>query len=192
SQVMSEARYHSGYEKRIREIAPQVPINSITLNREGLLNDVVIVNDELVFRFTKNEYARKHLADEARILRLLRNHLTMPIPTPIYESDDCLAYHLIPGETLRRDLLLRLPEVDQQAIADQLGQFLKELRNVPTAEVDFEIPLADALMKPDGWQRSYARIRDKVFPLLLPHLCEWITEHFESHLIDPVNFEYEL
>jgi len=37
----------------------------------------------------------------------------------------------------------------------------------------------------------YQRIRDKVFPILLPHLREWMAEHFESHLVDKSNFEYE-
>ena len=181
------------YEKRIREIAPKVAITSLSLNREGLLNDVVIVNGELVFRFPKHEYGFKHLRDESKILRLLRDYISLEIPSPLYERDDVLAYRLIPGETLRRDLLLRLPEDDQQAIADQLAQFLKELHNIPVNEISgFEIPLADALMKYEGWLRVYQRIREKVFPLLLPHLREWMTEHFESHMADKTNFEYEL
>ncbi len=56
------------YEKRIREIAPEIVITSISLNSEGLLNDAVIVNEELVFRFPKHECGFKHLKEEARIL----------------------------------------------------------------------------------------------------------------------------
>jgi aminoglycoside 2''-phosphotransferase len=41
-------------------------------------------------------------------------------------------------------------------------------------------------------QYAYQRIKDKVFPLLLPHVREWVTEHFESHLADESNFAYEL
>jgi len=196
---MSETNELVSYEKRIREIAPEIGIDprtlsreSLTLNQEGLLNDVVIVNNELVFRFPKADYAFKQLKVEARILRLLQNHITLQIPAPIYESNDVLAYRLIPGEALRHDLLLRLAESDQQAIADQLAQFLKELHKFPVAEADFEIPPADALMKYEGWLRVYERIREKVVPLLLPHLRDWITEHFESYLADKKNFEYVL
>lgn len=181
------------YEKRIREIAPDVTIASIRLNSEGLLNDVVIVNDEIVFRFPKHEYGFKHLKDEVKILRLLRNYLTLEIPSPLYESDDLLAYRLIHGETLRRDMLMRLPEDNQQALADQLAQFFKELHGIPVNEIpDFEMPMADALMKYEGWLNAYQRIRDKVFPRLMPHVRAWATEHFESHLADRSNFEYEL
>jgi aminoglycoside 2''-phosphotransferase len=142
--------------------------------------------------FPKHEYALKHLKDEARILRLLKNHITLEIPSPIYESHDCLAYRMIPGETLRRDMLMKLPDSDQQAIADQLAGFLKELHGAPTKVTDFELPMADALMKYEGWVNAYNRIREKVFPLMLPHACDWVQEHFESHLADRTNFEYEL
>ncbi|MBV9209565.1 MAG: phosphotransferase [Acidobacteria bacterium] len=181
------------YRKRIRELAPQLDINRVSLNQTGLLNDVVIVNDELVFRFAKRDFGYKDPREEARVLRLLQSYITLPIPAPFYESDEVLAYRLIRGETLRRDLLMRLAEDDQQALADQLAQFFRELHGVPVSEIsDIEIPLADALMKYDSWVKVYERIREKVFPLLQQHQREWATEHFESHLNDRSNFEYEL
>jgi aminoglycoside 2''-phosphotransferase len=183
----------SAYEERIRRLAPELPVSSVSVNREGLLNDVVIVNGELVFRFPKHESGFRHLKDEARILRLLQNHITLDVPSPLYESDDCLAYRLIPGETLRRDVLMRLPEGDRQAVADQLAQFFKELHGLPTDRAaGFEMPTADALMKYEGWVNAYERIREKVFPLLMPHVRDSVKEHFESHLADRSNFEYEL
>ena len=88
---------------------------------------------------------------------------------------------------------MKLPTDDQQAVADQLAQFLKELHGVPVNQItDFEMPMADALMKYEGWVNAYERIREKVFPLLMPHLREWVAEHFKSHLADRSNFEYEL
>ena len=162
------------YEERIRKIAPEVVVNSIAINREGLLNDVVIINGELIFRFPKHEYGLRHLKDEARLLRLLQNYITLKIPSPLYETDDCLAYRMIPGETLRRDMLMRLSESDQQVIADQLAQFLKELHGIPINGIaDFEVPQADALMKYEGWVNAYERIRVKVFSLLMPHVRDW-------------------
>ena len=181
------------YEKRIRELCPDLTIESISLNREGLLNDVVIVNSELVFRFAKTGFGFKDPLAEARVLHFLRNYITLQIPEPFLESQELLAYRLIPGETLRRDVLMKLAETDQQAIADQLAQFFKELHGIPLSDASaHEIPMADALMKYEGWLNVYGRIKEKVFPLLLPHLREWATEHFESYLSDKRNFEYEL
>lgn len=181
------------YKSRIRKLAPEISIESLSLNREGLMNDIVIVNHDLVFRFPKHEYSFKTLANEARLLRLLKSYITLEIPAPLYESEEVLAYRFIPGETLRRDLLMGLSLDDQQTIADQLAQFFKELHGVPVENIsDFEIPTADALMKYEGWVKVYQRIRDKVFPLLLPHVRDWASAHFESHLSDKSNFEYEL
>ena len=181
------------YENRIRTVVAQLKIESISLNREGLMNDIVIVNDEVVFRFPKHEYSLNHLKNETRILQLLQKYISLEIPSPLYEIDGALAYRFIPGEALRRDVLMRLSENDQQAIADQLAQFFKELHSVPINGISgSEIPMADALMKYDGWVNAYHRIRDKVFPLLLPHARNWIEEHFETHLADKANFEYEL
>ena len=179
----------STYTERIRQIAPEIVINSVNLNSEGLLNEIVVVNDEFIFRFPKHDYAFKHLKDEARILRSLQNYITLQIPSPLYETDDCLVYRMIPGESLRRDILMKLPISDQQVIADQLGQFFKELHGVSINE---EIPMADALMKYEGWVNAYDRIHEKVLPLLMPHVRDWVREHFESHLADRSNFEYEL
>ena len=181
------------YSIRIRELFPDIAINTIKLNRDGLLNDVVIVNSEFVFRFAKPGFGVKDLVEEARVLHFLKKHITLRIPDPFYESKDLLAYRLIEGEVLRRDILLRLADTDQQAVADQLAQFFKELHGIPLSEISaHQIPIADALMKYEGWVNAYQRIREKVFPLLLPHVREWLTEHFESHLGDKRNFEYEL
>ena len=159
------------YKKRIHELCPSVAIEGISLNREGLLNDVVVVNGDLIFRFAKAGFGYKNLLEEANVLRLLQKYITLQTPTPFYESEEALAYRLIPGETLRRDMLMRLAEDDQQVVADQLAQFFKELHDIPTSEISrLKIPMADALMKYDRWVNVYQRIQEKVFPLLLPYM----------------------
>jgi aminoglycoside 2''-phosphotransferase len=181
------------YKRRIGEITPEVVIESIRLSSEGLFNDIVIVNEDLVFRFPKNEYAFRHLNDEVRILRLLQNQVSLEIPRPAYIGADVMVYRMISGEPLRRDLVMKLAEDDQQAIGDQLAEFLKELHNVPILRgPECDIPMADSLMRYEGWVRLYSRIRDKVFPLLVQYVREWAVEHFESYLAEPANFEYDV
>jgi len=180
------------YLKRILEILPDLTVERASLKREGIFNDVVIVNDAFVFRFAKRDYGFKDLNEEAASLRLLRKHVSLPIPEPFYEDQEVLAYPLIPGETLRRDLLTSLPESDQQAIAEQLAQFFKQMHGIPLDEIaESSIPEANALMEYEDWADIYQRLQDKVFPLLLPHVRQWATEHFESWMSDPANFEYE-
>jgi len=181
------------YKRRIAEIAPEVVIESIRLSSEGLFNDVVVVNEETVFRFPKNEYALRHLNDEAKILQLLRNRISLEIPRPAYIAPDVMVYKVISGEPLRRDLLMKLAQDDQQNIGDQLAQFLKELHSLPIPRAEeCDIPMADVMMQYQGWVNVYKRIRDKVFPLLVQYVREWAAEHFESYLADQGNFKYEL
>lgn len=175
---------------RIRKIFPELQINTIKFNDEGLTNDVVIVNDELVFRFPKSEYAADCLKNEIFVLKFLKDHISLDIPIALYESDDAMCYPLLAGETLRRNILLKLDADAQQFIADQLATFHKELHGVPVAEYpQFETSVA-VLFRED-WIEAYRRIKEKVFPLLQRHTCEWAKEHFESFLADKSNFEYQ-
>jgi len=179
------------YKIRIGEISPDLVVKDIKLNDAGLMNDIVIVNDDFVFRFPKHEYAFKHLRTEAELLDFLQDKITLEIPKPFYVSEDAMAYPLVAGETLRRDLLLKLPEAQQQRMADQIAQFFKELHGTDPNDADFEVPQADALMKYEGWMGAYERIREKVFPLLMPHVRDFMREHFESFLADENNFAFE-
>jgi aminoglycoside 2''-phosphotransferase len=180
------------YMQRIREICPDLSVRSAIFNAEGLCNDVVIINDELVFRFSKDESASNNLTREINILRLLKNNTTVNVPAPFYESHDCIAYRLIPGEALRRDLIMKLDEDSMQSVANQLATFHKELHGVPVDRLrDLNIPIADALMEFEGFVKLYEQIEEKVFPCMLPHAREWARNHFESFLIDERNFEYE-
>jgi aminoglycoside 2''-phosphotransferase len=178
------------YRKRIGEILPGVTIETIEVNTDGLMNDAAIVNSEFVFRFPKHEYAFKHIETEARLLGFLRDKITLAIPAPFYSGPDALAYRMIEGETLRRDILLKLPEADQQSVADQLAQFFAELHGIEVSKAGFEIPPADSLVKYEGWVDAYERIREKVFPMLMPHVREFTREHFENFLNDPHNFDF--
>lgn len=179
------------YKERIGEISPGLKIETIFINDDGLMNDIVIINDELIFRFPKHDLARKNLPIEAEVLNFLRDKITLEIPKPFYVSDDVMAYPIIPGHTLRRDWLLKLTQNGQQRIADQMAQFFQQLHNIDIAKAGFEIPAADALMHYAGWVDAYERIKLKVFPLLMPHAREFVREHFENFLADENNFAFE-
>lgn len=41
----------------IQRAFPTLSPDKVRINQDGLVNDIVIVNDELVFRFPKDDYA---------------------------------------------------------------------------------------------------------------------------------------
>ncbi|HVF88865.1 MAG TPA: phosphotransferase [Blastocatellia bacterium] len=159
---------------------------------EGNTNDVVIVNREIVFRFLKEEGSVESLKGELKILGLLENHISLRIPRPLYQEHDLVVYHLIPGKPLRRDILLRLGQGEQQLIADQLATFHRELHGVGVDNgLRSGLPNSDAFHTQDDWLRVYGRIQERVFPYLPPHAREWARSLFDSLLDCPGHFEYE-
>lgn len=58
---------------RIKHHCPDLEISSVEVNADGLVNDVVVVNGEHVFRFAKYTWAQELMASEALILGLLRD-----------------------------------------------------------------------------------------------------------------------
>jgi hypothetical protein len=69
-----------GYFDRMRAAFPALSLSTVQLNRDGLMNDVVIVNNEWVFRFAKDERAKRSLLKEARILSLARAFVSVDVP----------------------------------------------------------------------------------------------------------------
>src|SRR5215210_6594539 len=99
----------SKYLNRIRECLPHLVIEAMRANQDGLVNDVLIVNERLVFRFPKNEtWARDLLANEIKVIQLARNCLDVQIPEIEYHAADLMAYKFISGSALQRNNILVL------------------------------------------------------------------------------------
>jgi aminoglycoside 2''-phosphotransferase len=174
------------YLERIRALFPDLELGSISLNTDGLANDVVLVNEALVFRFAKGDYGRKALADELRVMAIARPCLSLPIPEPFFVSEDMIAYPFLPGAALRRELIYALSPTKQQILADQLAEFLFALHGIRAAELSSTL----APVTPQRWLELRNRIREKVYPLLLPHQRTWAEQLF-GFIDDPDNFAYQ-
>ncbi len=179
------------YEQRIRDIFPELSIENISLNDEGFNDNIVIVNQELIFCFPKHEHAVNKLETEIKLIEFIKKYVALEIPKIFYKSREVIAYFMIHGVTLRRDLLLGLDQTTIQFIAEQLATFLKELHSVPVNNAEFKIPVADVPSKYNDWVDLYDRVENEVFPHLMVHTREWAKNHFESFLDAKSNFEYE-
>ncbi len=176
---------------RIREILPEIEIHSIEVHQEGLVNEVVIVNDAWVIRFTKTEFARELMDMEYRLLALVAPRLTLSIPQPKKIDLDILVYPHLKGRDFGRDIWINASESEQQELADQLGQFLKEMHGTPTADLSEDIPHTLAPVTRDTWAEIYDRLLVKVQPLLLPHQVDWMETLFEVPLNSVGFFDFE-
>ena len=65
------------YLERIRVCLPGLALSTVRFNPDGLANDVLIVNNELVFRFPKDEVGRENLRREGQLLEVVRRYVTL-------------------------------------------------------------------------------------------------------------------
>jgi aminoglycoside 2''-phosphotransferase len=109
---------HNRFLDRIRAVTPDLEIVTSRHIQEGMVNDVVIVNDELVFRFPKTPQGEEDLAHETRVLDVVRRHVSLPVPAPVLHRPDLASHRLVRGDPLSREYLYRLPAEPRRAVME--------------------------------------------------------------------------
>jgi aminoglycoside 2''-phosphotransferase len=181
------------YLNRIRECFPRLVVETVRANRDGLINDVLIVNEQLVFRFPKNEtWARDLLTNEIKVIQLARYYLDVQIPQIEYHAADMMAYRFISGSALQRNDILVLDENTQDEIACQLATYLKQLHSIPMDDVArHQITQSDTNRDHQVWVRLFEDVKSELFPLMMPHAREWVVRHFAPVLADEGFMNYQ-
>jgi aminoglycoside 2''-phosphotransferase len=155
------------YLQTLSESYPDLPIRNAHLhNKDGQYNDILIINDEIIFRFPRYAEGVKSIENEVCILNRIQGYTTLPIPNPIYASKDeqrlgkvFMGYRMLPGEPLWRDILQSIEDDEVlQRLADQLAGFLKELHSIPIESVGTELPVHDSVADTSKLMRRYALI----------------------------------
>lgn len=185
------------YLQTIRETCPELGIHSARLHTsDGQFNDVLFINDDLIFRFPRYEESIDGFLREIEILQRLQGHLSLPIPEPIYMSSGTklvgsvfMGYRLLPGKPLFRDASNTIAdETTLEAIARHLGHFLHGLHDLSMAALGLDLPVNDALTES---RKFYSDVREHLFPLMRRDACHSVTEHFEKYFDDPSLQKYE-
>ncbi|HEY0426171.1 MAG TPA: aminoglycoside phosphotransferase family protein [Pyrinomonadaceae bacterium] len=175
--------------EKIKAIFPRLEIKSVRANSEGLINEVFIVNEDLVFRFPKNnDWGKKLLSNETKIIELARKHVEMPLPQFEYVAEDLVVYRFIRGDALRREDVLKLGDKEQARISEQLARFLRQFHDIPMREIEESgIAPSDVNRSCDVWLELFEDVKKELFPSMMPHVRESISEHF-APLITGENF----
>ncbi|MGG4045815.1 phosphotransferase [Paenibacillus favisporus] len=100
---------------------------------EGWDNAVYRVGDCYTFRFPRRSIAVELLRTEGRLLPLLRDHITLPYPKPVFYGQESkaypfpfLGYTYIPGT-----FPVGLTDEQRRLSAASLGSFLRKLHSFP-------------------------------------------------------------
>jgi aminoglycoside 2''-phosphotransferase len=168
------------YIGKIQAFYPNLSLDSLEFNQDGMNNDVVIVNQQLGCRFPKTDWAKEALKSEVKILQVTQKFIDLPIPLLDHVEDDFVSYPFIHGEPLSRYQLLKLDSLVQEKVIEQLGQFFQQLhlisKDVLTAS---NIVSSVAERSRDEMLHLYEQVQQVLFPHLWKHQCTWVHEHFE-------------
>ena len=183
------------YIASIHAAYPALRIEGIRLNDEGQYNNILIVNDELIFRFPRHDEGIEKLVREIALLDRIRPALPLPIPEPIYRrlmpravGQVFAGYRMLPGEPLWRETFAAItdPAVTGR-LAAELATFLRALHGIPTDRVADVLPISD-------WRQLWADLEGEIQAVVFPHLPpaarEQIAARFAAFLGDPGNFAF--
>lgn len=172
--------------EQIQSKHPDLIINDFYVNEMGQNNDVIIVNDSLVFRFPKYKQGIIQLRKETEILKYIKDLVKVPIPIPIYEAFDepepgkvFTGYRLIEGNPLWRNSLLEIKNDEQ--IASQLVSFLSAMHSISGDLASRELPL-EARHPREEMSDLFEKIQRKLFPFMRKESQISVTESFEDFL----------
>lgn len=188
---MNEKEKTAVYRQRIQKIQPALDIHDINLNTEGMINDVIIINQQTVFRFGKHPWAPEDLQQEGRCLTLARQYIDIPLPEWTFHAPDCVSYPLIQGVPLLRNDILSWPEPAQDALAKQLGTFLQQMHTIPSDAIKaHHIDPSATNRRPEDWFKLYEDVQKELFPILMETSKTWVHQHFAPLLADPHFMDY--
>ncbi|MBT2641514.1 aminoglycoside phosphotransferase family protein [Bacillus sp. ISL-41] len=173
----------------IQRVYPDLVFRDFYVNEIGQNNDVIVVNDSLVFRFPKYVQGTVQLRRETEILKYIEDKVSIPIPVPIYISFDdsepgkvFTGYPLIEGNPFWRNSLLGIKnEVQLKGLASQLTSFLSVLHSISGETASRELQL-ELLHPREEMIELFEKIQHKLFPFMKKESRTEVTESFEKFI----------
>lgn len=183
----------AAYLQAIETAFPTLTILSTRLNPQNAsqFNNVLIVNEVLIFRFPRMPAATIALEREIKLLNAIKTHLPLPVPNPIYSHLDSeqifMGYPMLPGVPLWREIIPMLDEPTFHRIAQQLAEFALALHSIPVETLGVQLSYPDDR---SFWQEMYDAFRDELFSCMREDARQQVTHNFETFLNDKENFAY--
>jgi aminoglycoside 2''-phosphotransferase len=185
----------TAYLEHIHEVYPDLAVQTVRLHdSDGQFNDILILNEEIIFRFPRYDEGVKRLTVETAILGGIQDKVSLLVPDPIFRSPEMravgsafLGYRMIPGELLRDEALLAADGATLRKLATQIATFLREMHAVPVDALGLALPVEDRRRE---WSEMYARFSAQLFPHMRADACCRVTHHFENFLEEPRHFAY--
>jgi aminoglycoside 2''-phosphotransferase len=171
----------------IKEKIPHLDIKHYHQNKQGQNNDVLIVNNEWVFRFPKYREGIKQLKKETVILDYVSSKLSLPVPDPVYQCfhpDEpgmvFTGYRILPGIPLWKNDMSCLDTNQIRKAAEVLAVFLKELHSLPLESELSSIQHSESTCY-EEMSDLYERLKTKIYPFMKQESIEETDNRFTNY-----------
>ncbi len=181
----------------IRSIFPQIEHPRIQFLYHGTYN-VYLVEDQYIFRFPsiyhppkrRREYVRR----EVKLLKLLKSHLSTPIPEPEFVDftldTPFMGYQMIPGDRFSKLYLNASPE-QLRGLGEQIGHSVGEFHSIKESVLNGEAGSFTPKTYRSEQSAIFDRVQNEVYPQLSTNQREWTESIFNDFLEPDENFEFE-
>jgi len=176
---------------------PAISIVSAELHTtDGQFNDIVFINDDLIFRFPRTPLVAESYTNQTMLLTYLQGKLPLPIPCPLYVAtravpwqERFMGYRRIPGKPLYRETLAAIHDPTAlRGMAMQLAAFLHTLHHLALVDLPITLSVSDGIGE---WEALYSGFQATLFPHMRPAARQWVTDHFERYLQQAAQFTYQ-
>ena len=183
------------FRESIEAACPELALETTELFRVGQNNDLILVNEELIFRFPKFAQGVAGLRREDAILRAARLRVPLATPDYIYRNLDdevgraFVGYRKLPGSPLWPEAFARIGDggtIDR--VATDIASFLQALHAIPPDTVDISQEPSDS---PAVWREIFGRVEQVVFAHLTAEARAWTTEQFDAFLGNDERFAFD-
>lgn len=193
---MNNTESITAYIARIQNSLPEVVVHTAVPITRGWDSFVLEVNDELIFRFAMREDVEVRFQQEIRLLPVLEQALSTPIPhfDYIVRGDTehpytFVGYRKVKGTMLEDE---HITEAELSTLSPALGSFLSELHCFPTQQTTRN---GAEDCTPAQWREMYREryrdIQQRVFPLLDADLRTQSEQLWEGFLETEAYFTFQ-
>ncbi len=170
------------YMGLIRSRCPYINITKAEyLINEGRHSDVIIINEKYVFKFARYDWSVAYLENETKVTNLIRNRIEPLVPAHEPLGKEMVKYNIIKGKPIYRNLLQQMNVKYQEALAQQIGNFLKTLHAIPMKDAEkMGIGEFQNAITQNGLNQIIEEIYRKVFPYCSDYTKENIKQVFKT------------
>ncbi len=119
--------------QKIKEEFPQIEWRTYRHLTHGWDHDVIILDENIVFRAPKDSRYKNELINEIQLLHYLKKNVNVGIPEYIYVSKDAsiAGYPIVRGQELTTSRFHQLSVPEKESAAEQLAAFITALHATP-------------------------------------------------------------